>query len=119
MELTGPSQQSSSVLHGDGYVQQYDERGHPVNTESKALGRGLRRAKNDILSTMGIVVSGKDENAGTSNEKQNVDMITTENAFGLVVAVVDPFLMLLGSWWTFSLVRRVQVRSSWHSLVFD
>lgn len=118
-ELTGPTQQSSSALHGDGYVQQYDERGHPVNVESKALGRDLRRAKNDILSTMGIVVSGKDEKAGTSNEKHNIGMITTENAYGLVVAVVDPVVTLLGTWWTFALTKRVQVRSSWYSFVLD
>ena len=68
---------------------------------------------------MGIVVSGKDEKAGTSNEKHNIGMITTENAYGLVVAVVDPVVTLLGTWWTFALTKRVQVRSSWYSFVLD
>lgn len=108
-ELTGPAQRSVSRLHGDGYVQQYDERGHPVNVESKALGRDLRRAKNDILSTMGIVVSGKDGNAVVSNEQHNVDLITAENDYGLIMATLDQILVFVGSWWTTSLAGRIQV----------
>lgn len=108
-ELTGPSQQRASALHSDGYVQQYDERGHPVNQESRSLGRNLRRAKNDILSTMGIVVSSKDGKSGIASEKHNTDMIAAENDYGLIVATLDQALVFLGSWWTTSLIGRIQV----------
>lgn len=110
-ELIGPSQRTVSALHGDEYAQQYDERGHPVNQESKSLGRDLRRAKNDILSTMGIVVSSKDGKSGIASEKHNTDMIAAENDYGLIVATLDQALVFLGSWWTTSLIGRIQVSS--------
>lgn len=61
---------------------------------------------------MGIVVSGKDGKTGISSEKHNVDMIATENDYGLVVATLDQALVFLGSWWTTSLIGRVQVSSA-------
>ncbi|KKK17666.1 hypothetical protein AOCH_002488 [Aspergillus ochraceoroseus] len=82
-DATPPTVRRTSALHADGYVQHYDERGHPVNTESKNFGRELRRAKNDILSTMGIVVS-EDGNRGRS-EQEKIDMIVAENDYGLVM----------------------------------
>lgn len=95
-------------------MQQYDSRGHPVNPESKNLGRELRKAKNDILSTMGIVVSGDDSNATSSNEQQRISQITAENDFGLVITTTDQLLIFFGSWWTSSLVGRIQVRQLAH-----
>lgn len=91
-------------------MQQYDSRGHPVNPESKSLGRDLRRAKNDILSTMGIVVSGEDRKTSSSDEEQRLNQITTENDFGLVITTADQILVFFGSWWTSSLAGRIQVR---------
>jgi hypothetical protein len=90
-------------------MQQYDARGHPVNPESKLLGRELRRAKNDILSTMGVVVSGEDRNASSSNEQEKINQITTENDFGLVITTLDQLFVFLGTWWSSSLTGRIQV----------
>jgi hypothetical protein len=95
-------------LHADGYVQHYDERGHPVNPESKSFGRELRRAKNDILSTMGIVVSEEGNAAGPS-EQQKIERITAENDYGLIMATLDQISVFLGTWWTSSLTHRIQV----------
>lgn len=67
------------AVTADDYVQQYDERGHPVNPASKLFGRELRRAKNDVLSTMGIVVSGEDGNLGATREREKVNLLMTEN----------------------------------------
>ncbi|GAD96401.1 conserved hypothetical protein [Paecilomyces variotii No. 5] len=103
----------SSLISADGYVQQYDERGHPINPTSRTFGKELRRAKNDILSTMGIVVSGEDGNLGTSKEKQKVNLIATENDYGLVMATLDQVFMFLGSWWTTSLGGRIQTFRSY------
>ena len=99
-----------SVVHADNYMQQYDARGHPVNPESKNLGRELRRAKNDILSTMGIVVSGEDRNASTSNEQQEINQIAAENDFGLVITTLDQLFVFFGTWWSSSLTGRILVR---------
>jgi hypothetical protein len=90
-------------------MQQYDARGHPVNPESKVLGRELRRAKNDILSTMGVVVSGEDRNASSSNEQEKINQITAENDFGLVITTLDQLFVFLGTWWSSSLTGRIQV----------
>jgi hypothetical protein len=90
-------------------MQQYDHRGHPVNPESKTLGRGLRRAKNDILSTMGIVVSGEDRNTRVPNDQQKINQIATENDFGLVMTTLDQLFVFFGTWWTTSLTARILV----------
>ncbi|RAH41645.1 uncharacterized protein BO95DRAFT_446804 [Aspergillus brunneoviolaceus CBS 621.78] len=95
-----------SALHADDYVQHYDERGHPINPESKYFGRELRRAKNDVLSTMGIVVS-EEGNMGGPTEQQKIDMIAAENDYGLVMATLDQISVFLGSWWTSSLMGRI------------
>ncbi|KAJ5281598.1 hypothetical protein N7478_006970 [Penicillium angulare] len=96
-----------SHIHSDSYMQQYDARGHPVNPESKTLGRNLRRAKNDILSTMGIVVSGEDRNTNTSNEQQKIDQIAAENDFGLVITTLDQLFVFFSTWWSSSLTGRI------------
>ncbi|KAL4890907.1 hypothetical protein BDV59DRAFT_183364 [Aspergillus ambiguus] len=105
-------QRRVSALHADGYVQHYDERGHPVNPESKVFGRELRRAKNDILSTMGIVVSEEGDAAGPS-EQQKIERITAENDYGLIMATLDQISAFLGTWWTSSLTHRLQTFKSY------
>jgi hypothetical protein len=92
-------------------MQQYDTRGHPVNPESRALGKELRRAKNDILSTMGIVVSGEDRNSSIPNEQQKINQIASENDFGLVITTLDQLFIFFGTWWTSSVTGRVQVNA--------
>ncbi|KAL1958763.1 hypothetical protein VTO42DRAFT_3882 [Malbranchea cinnamomea] len=95
-------------LHGDGYIQQYDARGHPINPSSKALAKQLRRAKNDILSTMGIIVSGEDGALGSRKERQKFKVIADENDYGLVMATLDQVVMFVYPWWAASLGARIQ-----------
>ncbi|GLI77566.1 hypothetical protein PoHVEF18_005857 [Penicillium ochrochloron] len=119
---TDPSSTARRVssVWADGYVQQYDARGHPINPESKALGRELRRAKNDILSTMGIVVSGEDRNASPSDEQQKINQIAAENDFGLVITTLDQLFVFFGTWWSSSLTGRVQTyRHYTHAALLD
>ncbi|PLB54472.1 hypothetical protein P170DRAFT_397986 [Aspergillus steynii IBT 23096] len=111
-ELAHPAQRRRSALHADDYVQHYDERGHPVNPESKVFGRQLRRAKNDILSTMGIVVS-EDGTASGPTEQQRADMLAAENDYGLVMATIDQVSVFLGGWWASSLAGRIQTFKSY------
>ncbi|KAF4216750.1 hypothetical protein CNMCM8980_007256 [Aspergillus fumigatiaffinis] len=106
-DASGRVHRRASAVHADGYVQHYDERGHPINPDSKSFGRELRRAKNDILSTMGIVVS-EDRNAGAPNEQQKIDTIAAENDYGLIMATFDQVAVFLSSWWTSSLTGRIQ-----------
>jgi hypothetical protein len=107
VDPSNPVRRISSV-YADSYMQQYDTRGHPVNPESRALGKELRRAKNDILSTMGIVVSGEDRNSSIPNEQQKINQIASENDFGLVITTLDQLFIFFGTWWTSSVTGRVQ-----------
>lgn len=100
----------SSSQNTDGYVQQYNQRGHPISPESRALARNLRRAKNDVLSTMGIVVSGEAGGSVFVKDKKTVGDITAENDYGLAIVAFDHVLCFLGSWWVGALGRRIQVR---------
>ncbi|KAF4160864.1 hypothetical protein CNMCM6069_006772 [Aspergillus lentulus] len=111
-DASGRVHRRASAVHADGYVQHYDERGHPINPDSKSFGRELRRAKNDILSTMGIVVS-EDRNAGAPNEQQKIDTIAAENDYGLIMATFDQVAVFISSWWTPSLTGRIQAFKSY------
>ncbi|KAH3280255.1 hypothetical protein KXW55_005352 [Aspergillus fumigatus] len=111
-DASGRVHRRTSAIHADGYVQHYDERGHPINPDSKNFGRELRRAKNDILSTMGIVVSD-DRNASAPNEQQTIDTIAAENDYGLIMATFDQVAVFLSSWWTSSLTGRIQTFKSY------
>ncbi|EED15267.1 conserved hypothetical protein [Talaromyces stipitatus ATCC 10500] len=102
--------------NADGYVQQYDERGHPIFPESKALARELRRAKNDVLSTMGVVVSGEAGRSSILKDKKAVNAITAENDYGLVIVAFDHAMHFFGSWWVSSLSRRVQTFRSYTNI---
>lgn len=97
-----------SLVNADGYLQEYDTRGHPVNPNSKSLSKQLRKAKNDILSTMGIVVSGEDE-AGSLREQQTSKLITDENDYGLAMTTLDQVVMFVCPWWITALAARIQV----------
>lgn len=61
---------------------------------------------------MGIVVS-EEGNASGLSEQQKIDMIATENDYGLVMATLDQVSVFLGSWWTSSLTGRIQVSLTW------
>lgn len=96
----------------DGYVQGFNERGHPENRASRAAARELRRAKNDVLSTVGVVVSKNDLGKPIlrkKTEKQKVDNIVRENEYGLALAALDLGLMFGSLWWLMIVRRRIQV----------
>ncbi|KAJ5747695.1 uncharacterized protein N7511_009391 [Penicillium nucicola] len=119
VDTSNPVRRVSSV-HADSYMQQYDARGHPVNPESRTLGREFRRAKNDILSTMGIVVSGEDRKTSIPNEQQKINQIASENDFGLVITTLDQLLVFFGTWWTSSFTGRVQTYKHYaHSALLE
>ncbi|KAK2753587.1 hypothetical protein FQN54_007364 [Arachnomyces sp. PD_36] len=111
-----PTQGTRTSINADGYVQQYDARGHPINPDSRALARQLRRAKNDILSTMGIVVSGEDGSRGASKEKEKLKLLVLENDYGLAMATLDQVSMFVASWWTRSLGNRIQTFKSYTNI---
>ncbi|GAA82670.1 similar to An04g01890 [Aspergillus luchuensis IFO 4308] len=64
---------------------------------------------------MGIVVS-EDGNVSGPSEQQKLDIIAAENDYGLVMATLDQVSIFLGSWWTSSLLGRVQTFKSYTRL---
>ena len=94
-------------LDAEGYVQQFNARGHPENKASKAAARELRRAKNDVLSVAGVIKQEKDNAEATARRK--VDLIIRETEYGLGLAGMDLLIMFAALWWLVSLRRRIQV----------
>ncbi|PWY86150.1 hypothetical protein BO70DRAFT_395273 [Aspergillus heteromorphus CBS 117.55] len=64
---------------------------------------------------MGIVVS-EDGNVGGPIEQQKIDNIAAENDYGLIMATLDQVSVFLGSWWTTSLLGRIQTFRSYTDL---
>ncbi|KAL8843589.1 MAG: hypothetical protein Q9170_000093 [Blastenia crenularia] len=51
-----PREVKSLEQSSDVYVQQFDDRGYPQNLDSQALSRLSRRAQNDVLATVGVIL---------------------------------------------------------------
>ncbi|KAK2748292.1 hypothetical protein FQN57_000950, partial [Myotisia sp. PD_48] len=94
--------------NADGYVQEFDDRGHPINRQAKLQAKQLRKAKNDVLSTMGIVVAGDDGGSNGRAEQDTIKALSEENDYGLIIATTDQIAMFVTSWWSFSLASRIQ-----------
>ncbi|ERF68996.1 hypothetical protein EPUS_06683 [Endocarpon pusillum Z07020] len=96
----------------DNYTQQYDERGHPENRESRVAARDLRRAKNDVLSTVGVVYK-KAEPRNPKNDGELLRTVQSENEAGFLLSSMDNLFMFCALWWLFSLRMRVEAFKSY------
>ena len=96
----------------DGYVQQFDEKGHPENKAAKAAAKEFRHAKNEALETIGVVTkkNKRESRQRIRTEKQNVATLVRENLYGPWLKAVEPGFTLLSLWWLMSLRSRFQVR---------
>ncbi|KAF2649484.1 hypothetical protein K491DRAFT_683815 [Lophiostoma macrostomum CBS 122681] len=90
------------------YVQQYDERGNPVNPRAHSYGRRLRHAQNDVLSSIGVVERRSSPSAHLSDQhKERLEKFEDEDSAG---SSIHSYLSLARSpcvWWIGSLRRRV------------
>ncbi|KAI5291394.1 hypothetical protein KEM54_005009 [Ascosphaera aggregata] len=102
-------------------VQEYDSRGYPTNTRAKLREKDLRRAKNDILSTMGIVASSRTHNADTSNTwRKNKALLVLENESGLYVTIISNILSTVTGWWLHAIDQRLQMSDAYdHTSLLD
>ncbi|KAI5301845.1 hypothetical protein KEM56_001295 [Ascosphaera pollenicola] len=100
---------SSSQSHESPCVQEYDSRGRPTNARSKAREKHLRRAKNDILSTMGIVVNSRNADADASMTLRiKKALLLTENEAGFVVDILSDLATAILTWRICAYDRRLQ-----------
>jgi len=86
--------------------QQYNSRGHPVNPQSRAYGRRIRAAANDVLSVVGVVERKSFDGA--------VDPISnrraTEDVVGVVIDIVSYTSYGFATWWINIILTRLLVR---------
>lgn len=117
-------------------VQQYDTRGNPVNSESKALQEAQIRAKNEVLEAAGVC-ERKNKNSSSSeyvrlSAQQWANMRDEENEWGNDLFLFADIAHLTCSWWIETLLARIQtgfvdssvpfstvLRLEWHKLSSD
>ena len=71
----------------------------------------FRRAKNDVLETIGVVVKKEKQESKRrqSTEEKKVAALLRENAYGPWLRAADSGITLLSLWWLMSLRSRFQV----------
>ncbi|KAK7510730.1 uncharacterized protein IWZ02DRAFT_114208 [Phyllosticta citriasiana] len=108
--VVGPDTRTSQVPHER--VQMYDEHGHPVNPEARALGRALRDAQNDVLAAIGVVERKRVHiSTGASIPAQKdpsvVRRVEAENLSGTVIAIIGTLARYTCMWWASALQDRI------------
>jgi hypothetical protein len=100
------------------YVQQFDERGHPINRDTDVSNRKLRRAQNEVLKVVGVVQSNQESmeeqplpSLGFADKKQ---LLEDECGIGLAVGRFSYFLGPFFNWWLRALRNRIYVRQAHH-----
>jgi hypothetical protein len=100
-----------------GYVQAYNERGHPINEYTGRADRRLRRAQNEVLKVVGVVRSRHEKEYQASREQglsndELTDMLDNEQLAGVLMRVLIIPSTELASWWIVSLRARLLVRTA-------
>lgn len=90
---------------GDG--QQYDERGHPVNYETREKMRDHIRASNEVMHTAGIIEETADVQA---REKVAEETMNKEVKMGWFHHKLGRKALVAGVWGVLGLRRRILVR---------
>ena len=116
-ETTEPATNTIRQLGSGSYQQQYDRKGYPENSASRALSRQSRRAINDILTTVGVCV-GVDADgqirpvhngSRAALDNSRVTGIIRENEIGMLVGLTEAALDDLAGACTAGLRYRLQV----------
>ncbi|KAI9739690.1 MAG: hypothetical protein M1834_006408 [Cirrosporium novae-zelandiae] len=94
----------------DTYEQQYNSRGRPVNPTSRAASRRLRRAENEILSNIGVLVNAYQTKATQPAElsQDALEKIESENRQGYFIHIVDITLLSALFSWVKAIKARLQ-----------
>ncbi|KAK5371087.1 hypothetical protein LTR20_007306 [Exophiala xenobiotica] len=114
--IQGPNVQHDTARN---YVQQFDARGHPQNLASEASRRRLRRAQNEVLSTVGVVVRKARAERSTwqsMSEEQKHLLLLDENIAGANFGIVESVVEKLSTRWLSTLRRRILTYKSYVGL---
>ena len=116
-DTTEPATNTSRQVDSGSYQQEYDRKGYPENSTSRALIRQSRRAINDVLTTVGVCV-GVDadgqvrpvyDGSIVTLDKSKVTGIIRENEIGLLIGFTEAALDDLARMSTTGLRYRLQV----------
>jgi len=89
--------------------QQYNSRGHPSNPQSRAYGRSMRAAANDVLSVVGVVErQGVDGNSNMNSQRRN-EILARENNAGALINGFTNLGLHGATWWCEVLIMRLLV----------
>ena len=96
-----------------GYVQQFNDKGHPANKVTDAQIRRLRRAQNEVLKVAGVVKSkhddvGPDHWKEMPNEERE-DTMKEENELMRLVRPFDNLILDLVTSWIYAFRSRLVV----------
>jgi hypothetical protein len=108
-----PENQAESIPLYSEEAQQYDERGHPFNPESRAYGKLMRLAQNDVLSVIGVVEKSEDFDPvehGFVPEGRITQASEEENLAGEVIAIAGILIYDAATWWLGAFTNRLLVR---------
>jgi hypothetical protein len=96
---------------GNNYVQLYDERGNPINPRSRAYGKKLRNAQNDVLAAVGVVERRRSPSEGLPGSyEQRLDELDVEDTIGNALVVTVMVTEHLCTWWIGNIRDRLLVR---------
>lgn len=118
-ERTDSQAQSAGARQPESYryrewIQQYNDRGHPVNLQSRARARAVRNSCNDVLSVIGLV-ERKDDAADSktnTSSKPNASLVQAvedEDAVGASLTLGGLYLHDVTCWWTAGMTNRLFV----------
>jgi hypothetical protein len=96
----------------DGYQQQFDNRGHPINEDTIRSDRRMRRAQNEVLQVVGVTKSKHHQNQQLARRhslstQELVDKVHLENVVGLFANGLIRFPLELSTWWITSFRARL------------
>lgn len=107
--ILGPNAQRDNT---PGYIQEFDARGHPRNERSEHSRPKLRRAQNDVLAIVGVVVKRAKTNQSrwdTMTSKQKYHQLSDETVAGTLCRSLGEVYRRLSTRWIVAMRRRTMV----------
>ncbi|RVX73996.1 hypothetical protein B0A52_02886 [Exophiala mesophila] len=104
--IVGPNTQRNNA---SGYIQEFDARGHPHNERSEHSRLKLRRAQNDVLSIVGVVVKRAETNQSrwdAMTSKQKDQHLSAETVAGTLCRSLAEVYRRLSTRWIVAMRRR-------------
>ena len=106
----GPHTHDDDAL---GYVQQYNDRGHPTSKETELHNKRLRRAQNEVLKLAGVAKSRHDEPKidqwKDMNPESRENVVVEENEFMFFARPFNNLVLDLSTSWISNFRDRLMV----------